>query len=99
MIASLRGMHGVRGEQALAEHDTWSNFQLQALVKAHGSLIHDYKCVVWGPPPATSPRRHSRSRSSRRSAVPQAPQAATPLLIPPLNQLAPDDSQGPRGKC
>jgi hypothetical protein len=62
----------------LADHDTWSNPQLQALVQTHARLIQEYKCVerqLQGPAPAAP-------------VVDQGPQANSPLLIPPLNQLA-----------
>jgi hypothetical protein len=36
---------GQVSQQALADHDTWSNPQLQALVQTHARLIQDYKCV------------------------------------------------------
>ena len=48
LLASLpQGGNWVRGGQDLAAHDTWSNSQLQALTKAHDSLIQDYKCAEW----------------------------------------------------
>jgi hypothetical protein len=31
--------------QVLADHDTWSNPQLQALVQTHARLIQEYRCV------------------------------------------------------
>jgi hypothetical protein len=65
-----------RDVQDLAVHDTWSNSRLQALVKAHASLIQDYKCAEW----------HSQDPAPVALAADQAPQANTPLLIPPLNQ-------------
>ena len=39
----------------LADHDTWSNPQLQALVQTHARIIQEYKCVerqLQGPAPA-----------------------------------------------
>jgi hypothetical protein len=98
-VTLLAGLpHGgawVRGGQDLTVHDTWSNSQLQALVKAHARLIQDYKCA----------ERRSESqdpaveiRAPAAPAADQVPQVTTPLLIPPLNQLAPS-SQGPWGKC
>ncbi len=46
LVASLsHGGEWVRGGQDLTVHDTWSNSQLQALVKAHARLIQDYKCA------------------------------------------------------
>jgi hypothetical protein len=41
--------------QVLADHDTWSNPQLQALVQTHARLIQEYRCVerqLQGPAPA-----------------------------------------------
>jgi hypothetical protein len=64
--------------QVLADHDTWSNPQLQALVQTHARLIQEYRCVerkLQGPAPAAP-------------VVDQGPQVNSPLLIPPLNQLA-----------
>jgi hypothetical protein len=64
--------------QVLADHDTWSNPQLQALVQTHARLIQEYKCVkrqLQGPAPAAP-------------VVDQGPQVNSFLLIPPLNQLA-----------
>jgi len=72
----------VRGGQDLAVHDTWSNSQLQALVKAHASLIQDYKCAELG-----SQDPDAVIHSPAAPAAEQAPQA-TPLLVPPLNKLA-----------
>jgi hypothetical protein len=73
----------VRTSRDLAGHDTWSNSQLQELVKAHGSLIRDYKCTEWQlqDPIAVI-------HAPVAPADVQAPQASTPLLIPPLNHLA-----------
>jgi hypothetical protein len=64
----------------IAVHDTWSNSQLQALVKANARLIQEYKCA----------ERHSQDPAPvAPAAAAQAPKANTPpLLIPPLNQLA-----------
>jgi len=62
----------------LADHDTWSNPQLQALVQTHARLTQEYKCVerqLQGPAPAAP-------------VVDQGHQANSPLLIPPLNKLA-----------
>ncbi len=62
----------------LADHDTWSNPQLQALVQTHARLIQEYRCVerqLQGPAPADP-------------VVDQGPQVNSPLLIPPLDQLA-----------
>ena len=79
LLASLpHGDAWVRAGQALAAPDTWSNSQLQALVTAHASLIHDYKCAE------QQPQHHAPAAP----AAAQVPQAPTPLLIPPLNQLA-----------
>jgi hypothetical protein len=69
----------VRGGQALAAHDTWSNTQLMALVQTHTCLIHDYKCAEQQP---------QHDAPAAPAAAAQVPQAPTPLLIPPLNQLA-----------
>ena len=84
MLASLpHGGAWVRGGQDLTVHDTWSNSQLQALVKAHARLIQDYKCAEWrSQDPAVE------IRAPAAPAADQVPQATTPLLIPPLNQLA-----------
>ena len=75
--------------QVLADHDTWSNPQLQALVQTHARLIQEYRCVelqLQGPAPAAP-------------VVDQGPQVNPPLLIPPLNQLAQlRAAKGPRGK-
>ena len=68
----------VRGGQALAAHDTWSNTQLMALVQTQTSLIHDYKCAEQQP---------QHDAPAAPAAAAQVPQAPTPLLIPPLNQL------------
>ena len=65
----------VRAGQDLAAPDTWSNSQLQALATAHAKLIQEYKCAEQHAAPADP-------------AADQVPQAPTPLLIPPLNQLA-----------
>ena len=67
----------VRDGQVIAVHDTWSNSQLQALVKANARLIQEYKCA----------ERHSQDPAPVAPAAAQAPKANTPLLIPPLNQL------------
>ena len=76
LLASLpHGDAWVRAGQALAAPGTWSNSQLQALVKAHASLIHDYKCAEQQP-------QHDAPAAPAAAQVPQAP---TPLLIPPLN--------------
>ncbi len=69
----------VRGGQALEAHDTWSNTHLMALVQTHTCLIHNYKCAEQQP-------QHDAPASPAAAA--QVPQAPTPLLIPPLNQLA-----------
>ena len=64
--------------QVLADHDTWSNPQLQALVQTYARRIQEYKCVerqLQGPAPAAP-------------VVDQGPQVNSPLLSPPLNQLA-----------
>jgi hypothetical protein len=65
----------VRDGQVIAVHDTWSNSQLQALVKANARLIQEYKCA----------ERHSQDPAPVAPAAAQAPKANTPLLIPPLN--------------
>ena len=84
LVASLpHGGAWVRGGQDLTVHDTWSNSQLQALVKAHARLIQDYKCAEWrSQDPAVE------IRAAAAPATDQVPQVTTPLLIPPLNQLA-----------
>ncbi len=94
LLASLpHGGAWVRGGQDLTVHDTWSSSQLQALVKAHASIIQDYKCAEW--------RSHDPAHEIRAPAAPaadQVPQVTTPLLIPPLDQLAQlpaASSQGP----
>jgi hypothetical protein len=80
-ICSANLPHGgawLHDGQVLADHDTWSNPQLQALVQTHARLIQEYRCVerqLQGPAPAAP-------------VVDQGPQVNTPLLIPPLNQLA-----------
>jgi hypothetical protein len=73
----------VRGGQDLTVHDTWSNSQLQALVKAHARLIRDYNCAEWR---TQDPAIEMRAPAT--SGADQVPQVTTPLLIPPLNQLA-----------
>jgi hypothetical protein len=50
-----------------------------ALVQTNTCLIHDYKCAEQQP-------QHDAPASPAAAA--QVPQAPTPLLIPPLNQLA-----------
>jgi hypothetical protein len=50
-----------------------------ALVQTHTCLIHDYKCAEQQP-------QHDAPGSP--AAADQVPRAPTPLLIPPLNQLA-----------
>ena len=84
LLASIpHGGAWVRGGQDLTVHDTWSNSQLQALVKAHARLIQDYKCAEWrSQDPAVE------IRAAAAPATDQVPQVTTPLLIPPLNQLA-----------
>jgi hypothetical protein len=84
LLASLpHGGAWVRGGQDLTVHDTWSNSQLQALVKAHALLIQVYKCAEWrSQDPAVE------IRAPAAPAADQVPQVTTPLLIPPLNQLA-----------
>jgi len=64
--------------QVLADHGTWSNPQLQALVQTHARLIQEYRCVEW----------QSQGPSPAAPVVDQGPQVNSPLLIPPLNQLA-----------
>jgi hypothetical protein len=93
LLASLpQGGNWVRGGQDLAAHDTWSNSQLQALTKAHDSLIQDYKCAEWQSQEvlANVARQSQEPDAAGRAApaVDQVPQVTTPLLIPPLNQLA-----------
>ena len=73
----------MRGGQDLTVHDTWSSSQLQALVKAHARLIQDYKCAEW-----RSQDPAGEIRAPAAPAADQVPQGTTPLLIPPLNQLA-----------
>ena len=56
--------------QVLADHGTWSNTQLQALVQTHARLIQEYQCVerqLQGPAPAAP-------------VVDQGPQVNSPLL-------------------
>ena len=77
------GIAWVRGGQDLTVHDTWSTSQLQALVKAHACLIQDYKCAEWRPQDPAD-----EIHAPAAPAPDQVPQAPTPLLIPPLNQLA-----------
>ena len=77
------GSAWVRGGQDLTVHDTWSTSQLQALVKAHACLIQDYKCAEWRPQDPAD-----EIHAPAAPAPDQVPQAPTPLLIPPLNQLA-----------
>ncbi len=77
--------------QALEAHDTWSNTQSKALAQAHTTLIHDYKCAEQQP---------QLDASAPPAAAAQVPQAPTPLLIPPLNQIALLLAAiFPRGKC
>jgi len=61
--------------QVLADHGTWSNPQLQALVQTHARLIQEYKCV----------ERQSQGPAPAAPVVDQGPQVNSPLLIPPLN--------------
>jgi len=80
--------HGdARDGQVLAVHDTWSNSHLQALVKAHARL-QEYKCA----------ERQSQDPAPVAPAAAQAPQANTPLLIPPLNHQLCWMQPGPTGK-
>jgi hypothetical protein len=73
----------VRGGQDLTVHDTWSNSHLQAFVKAHARHIQDYKRAEW-----SSQDPAVEIRAPAAPATDQVPQVTTPLLIPPLNQLA-----------
>ena len=73
----------MRGGQDLADHDTWSNSQLQALTKSNDSLIQEYECAEW-----QSQDPDAVGRAPAAPAADQVPQVTTPLLIPPLNQLA-----------
>ena len=80
LVASLpHGGAWVRGGQDLTVHDTWSNSQLQALVKAHARLIQDYKCAGW-----RSQDPADEIRAPAAPAADQVPQVTTPLLIPSL---------------
>ena len=83
LLASLpHGGAWVCGGQDLTVHDTWSNSQLQALVKAHARLIQDYKCAEW--------RSQDPAVEIRAAAAPatgQVPQVTTsPHSL--FNQLA-----------
>jgi hypothetical protein len=82
----------VSGGQDLATHDTWSNSQLQALTKAHDSLIQDNKCAEWQSQEvlANAARQSQEPDAAGRAApaIDQVPPVITPLLISPLNQLA-----------
>jgi hypothetical protein len=72
----------------LADHGTWSNPQLQALVQTHTRLIQEYKCV----------ERQSQGPAPADPVVDQGPQVHSPLLIPPLNQLAQLRAAGAHGE-
>ena len=78
-------MGPIRGEQDLSEHDTWSIIQLQALVKAHASLIQDDKCAERG---SQDPNDVIHAPAAPAAEASLAPQATTALLIPLHNQLA-----------
>jgi hypothetical protein len=78
LLSLPHGDAWVRAGQALAAPDTWSNSQLQALATTHAKLIQEYKCAEQQP-------QHDAPAAPAAAQVPQAP---TPLLIPPLNQLA-----------
>jgi hypothetical protein len=74
-------------------HDTWSNFQLQALTKSHDSLIQEYKCAEW-----QSQDPDAVGRAPAAPAAEQVPQVTTLLLIPPLNQLDQLSAVGAHGE-
>ena len=80
LLASLpHGGAWVCGGQDLTVHDTWSNSQLQALVKAHARLIQDYKCAEW--------RSQDPADEIRAPAAPvgiRFPRSSSPLSSFPL---------------
>jgi hypothetical protein len=57
--------------QVLADHDTWSNPQLQALVQTYARLIQEYRCV----------ERQSQGPAPAAPVVDQGSQVNSPLLI------------------
>ena len=69
----------MRGGQDRTGHDTWSNSQ----ITSSKALIQDYKCAEW-----RSQDPGVEIRAPAAPAADQVPQGTTPLLIPPLNQLA-----------
>ena len=75
-LANLpHGSAWLHDRQVLADHGTWSNPRLQALVQTHARLIQEYKCVERQPP----------GPAQAAPVVDQGPQVHSPLLIPPLN--------------
>ncbi len=79
LLASLpHGDAWARAGQALAAPGTWSNSQLQALVKAHASLIHDYKCAEQQP-------QHDAPAAPAAAQVPQAPHLSSFPITPLTN--------------
>ena len=71
----------------LADHGTWSNPQLQALVQTHARLIQEYKCV----------ERQPQGPAQAAPVVDQGPQVHSPLL-PLLTNWPSCAQQEPTGK-
>ena len=87
LLLTLKRNHGVapysrHGHFFIGRHQS-HKLPLQALVKAHESLIRDNRCAKWGPQ-----HPDAATHAPAAPAKGQAPQDNTPLLIPPLNQLA-----------